>query len=203
MASHHDKASMDFVIPRGYDVLVSSLSGRLMYKNKVEEAISFKLYSQCVLKALQKSEARNLSVPMDVIQTVTWIQWQPPEWEQPLTGTFLIRSLTCDEHDILTDKNDASYWHSLLDPCCVVCFSNCTEAGSGSSNVKASDNCERCSPCYLCPHCKVFVNSTPVCYHCLEEADYASLTDMSDICWKRLGLLSLPDADDISDRDII
>ena len=198
-----NKDCTDFTIPLGCDVLVSWLSGRLMYKNKVRDAVSFRLYSQCVLEALQKSEARNLSVPLDVIQTVTWIQWQPPEPEQPLTGAFLIRPLTCDEHDILSDKNDASYWHSLLDPCCFICFSNCIEASSEFSDVKPSENCERCSPCYLCPLCKVFVNGTPVCYHCLEEADYASIADMSDISWKRLNLLSLPDADDISDQDTV
>ena len=102
MEFRRNKDRTDFTIPSGCEVLVSSLSGRLMYKNKVQDAVSFRLYSQGVLRALQKNEARQLSVPLDVIQTVTWIQWQPPEPEQPLTGSFLTRPLTCEEHDVLS-----------------------------------------------------------------------------------------------------
>ena len=205
MAICHDMAGLDFIIPNECDVLVSWLSGRLMYKHNVADPISFKFYSQCVLEALQKSEARKLSLPLDVVQMTTWIQWQPPTWKepltwehpltwkQPLTGIFLMRPLTCEHHETLSEKNDTS----LHGPYCFICFASCVDAGDWFSNTSPIQNCVRCLPCFLCPNCKVLVNGTPVCYHCLEDVDYTRLNGLSDICWKRLSVLSLLDAEDM------
>ena len=123
MAICHDIAGLDFIIPDECDVLVRLLSGRLVYKHKVAGSISFKFYSQCVLQALQKSEARKLSLSLDVVQMITWIQWQPPTWKepltceypftctwkQPLTGIFLMQPLTCAQHETLSEKNENSF----------------------------------------------------------------------------------------------
>jgi hypothetical protein len=68
---------------------------------------------------------------------------------------------------------------SLHGPYCFICFASCVDADDGFSHTSPRQNCVRCLPCFLCPNCKVLVNGTPVCYHCLEDVDYSGLAPNS------------------------
>lgn len=181
MAMCHDMAASDFIIPPDCRITVSLLSGRPVFSGKTKDTVSFKLYSQLLLRAVQKSESRDLSVSLEVVQTTSQIKWQLINAES-CTGLFIMRPITEKEHEIIDCEMEASSFDH-----CFICLSGCEDA----DDIRArSRNCMRCLPSFLCPNCKVFVSGNPVCYACLEPDDHARLTtELSDVCRSRMSLL--------------
>ena len=176
--------SSDFIISSGCDILVTLLSGRHVFSGKIKDPISFKLYSQCILEALQKSESRKLSVPLEVVEVISRIRWQHIN-AVFCTGIFYMQPFTWEQYESLHREFPDIY--------CSICLSSCADADSDRSINGRLLNCIRCEPLLLCPDCQVFINGDPVCYCCLEPDDYTVLTGLSDVCVKRLSLFSLDD----------
>ena len=181
MAMCHGMAASDFIIPSDCHILVTWLSGRHVFSGKIKDSISFKLYSQCILKAVQKSESRKLSLLLEVVEVTSQIRWQQIN-AVSCTGFFLMQPLTWEQLE--------SLHHKIDDIHCSICLSSCADELSNNGRLR---NCIRFELCLLCPNCKVFINANPVCYSCLEPDDYTVLTELSDVCWKRLSLFPLHD----------
>jgi len=181
MAMCHGMAASDFIIPSDCHILVTWLSGRHVFSGKIKDSISFKLYSQCILKAVQKSESRKLSLLLEVVEVTSQIRWQQIN-AVSCTGFFLMQPLTWEQFE--------SLHHKIDDIHCSICLSSCADELSNNGRLR---NCIRFELCLLCPNCKVFINANLVCYSCLEPDDYTVLTELSDVCWKRLSLFPLHD----------
>ena len=198
MAICNDVVFLDFMIPEDCDVLVRELSGRPIFSSKVSDCTSFTSYSRYVLQELQRAESRKLTLPLEVVEMTTCVHWQTPiwqqsvtwtqspTWKQSLTGTFNMQALTLKQYETLDEKVELA----SNDTNCFICFSSCTDADDVFSNTSRVQNCVRCLPCFLCPHCKVLVDGTPVCYFWLEDVDYTLLNGLSDVCKKRIAVLS-------------
>ena len=194
----------DFMTSEDCDVLVRELSGRPIFSSNVSDCTSFTTYARYVLQELQGAESRKLTLPLEVVEMITSIHWQNPIWQQSviwnqspsrrqsITGTFVIQALTLKQYETLIEKFELAE----TDANCHVCFSSCTDADDVFSNTSRVQNCVRCLPCFLCPYCKVLVDGTPVCYHCLEDVDFTLLNGLSDVRQKRIAVLALPDEDD-------
>ena len=167
MAMCHGMAASDFIIPSDCHILVTWLSGRHVFSGN--------------LKAVQKSESRKLSLLLEVVEVTSQIRWQQIN-AVSCTGFFLMQPLTWEQLE--------SLHHEIDDIHCSICLSSCADELSNNGRLR---NCIRFEPCLLCPNCKVFINANPVCYSCLEPDDYTVLTELSDVCWKRLSLFPLHD----------
>jgi hypothetical protein len=151
---------------------------------KIKHPVSFKLYSQGILRALQKSESQKLSVPVEVLEVTSQIRWQLIG-SVSCTGVFVMQPLTDEQYETLDEK--------MGRPICFICLSRCSDIDDEPLAIKSRHcnwNCIRCNPCCLCPNCQVTVRGNPVCMQCMTKDDYEILTDLSATFWKRVALLS-------------
>ena len=172
----------EFNVDAGCVILLTSLSGEDQLQSTVKESTPFTLLSQVLLRIMIRKTRKRLRVRQEVLEEsgCCKIQWQELS-PTSLCGSFILAAISESAYAKLYNKMDNYYRNRkrcLLSDACFVCMGPCEDADEDCTVASRLGNCVRCTPCYLCPRCKVIVNGQPVCYHCIDwEKDTLVLPD--------------------------